>query len=1013
MSAIILNPTHKTAVFTITLALAMSCGDDPASSFAQSQQNDAAPRLRLARGEDGKVTLAFDAVADADAYRIRIAGDDKHAEIVENVSVTDYTVHGLKNGRDYRFAVRAVFDGRKGPWSNELSARPVDQPDWDTLAEAFASTNPTRTTNPFTFVHGDESESELRAILRAIHAGGFEGVLLHPHHYEDYLGPRQWAQWKIVFDEAHRLGLAVWQQDDRAYPSGFAAGKVVTANPRHGRTTLVEAAKHVLTGPQRNFSLDIQSLLQGRDFLVAVTAYPENGEPLDLTDRVLQGTLAWDVPAGQWTLFVVKAVWCKNGPYTFLTIYRDPVTGEPDPRGPFVDFLSPRATDAFIQTVYQAVYDRFGHEFGRTFKGFYTDEAPVELRQYTPDFIERFEKAKGYSVRKHLPSLWHDLGKLDRKVRYDYRDFIREQNATVFFGRSRQWCRDHGVQLIGHVIEDHQQDMRRLEFLDVPGFDEIMGHWYNQNGDVIWRESKMASSVAHYAGSRNDVALVEHFAATGWRTGLTEMKRMIDWTTAMGLNQIIPCGLDTRSPPVWEVTPDFWLHGKNPQWPFFPVYQAAINRMTMLMRGGRHVAPAIVLDTTESEWVKTGTNLRWNHPAADDLWQTCRTMSQAHVDFDLIPYYVFSDGTRTAFDTGRVRIGKENYRAVVLPGVEFIPASVLERLRDFYDAGGIVVALNRLPTASCNGQEDERVRAAVERIWGAAANKRGKSAVKKYEEVGAFLTSLDVPDVRIPPQLTKLLYCHRQLHGKDLYFFNNTGPEPLAAIVELRGAGGVPELWNPVTGRIVQAPIYCVQADMVQLKLSLGEYESLFVVVDPESARLAHLEKSDFKHARRGPDGRLVLETTSGGPKRIVSVGPNGNRHESVVEVVAPPAGIVLQGPWKVRNDVDDDHRLFTTEVRLPYDWRAGLPTRLNLHGASQIICVEVNGKHVGHRFCAPYVFEVGKHLCPGVNHVQIRRVGRYSYQEDKTATAPCQKAAITPRGDLILPALSKKGFEH
>ena len=92
----------------------------------------------------------------------------------------------------------------------------------------------------------------------------------------------------------------------------------------------------------------------------------------------------------------------------------------------------------------------------------------------------------------------------------------------------------------------------------------------------------MASSVAHYAGSRNEVALIEHFAATGWRTGLSEMKRMMDWSTVMGLNQIVPCGLDTQSPPSWEVTPDFWLHGGNPQWPYFPAYQAAANRMTML-----------------------------------------------------------------------------------------------------------------------------------------------------------------------------------------------------------------------------------------------------------------------------------------------------------------------------------------------------------------------------------------------------------------------------------------------
>ncbi len=280
-------------------------------SPALSSASETAPTLRLARGEDGKVTLAFTAIAGAKEYAVRVVADDGKSETIA-VEVADCTIHGLTNGRKYRFAVSAVVDGRRGPWSNELPAIPADQPDWDTLREAFASGNPTRNSNPFTMVHGKETEAELRAIVRAAYDAGFEGVTLHPYGYEDYLGPGQWNRWKIILDQARRLGLAVWQQDDRNYPSGFAAGRVVAAHPEFGRTRLVETAQRSLTGPKKSFSLDIQPLLQGRDFLVAVSAYPDSGEPIDLTDRVVKGKLAWDVPAGKWRLFVVKAVW--SGP---------------------------------------------------------------------------------------------------------------------------------------------------------------------------------------------------------------------------------------------------------------------------------------------------------------------------------------------------------------------------------------------------------------------------------------------------------------------------------------------------------------------------------------------------------------------------------------------------------------------------------------------------------------------------------------------------------------------------
>ena len=960
-----MNPIRRLAL-VIVLLVGLLCATIAAASLAQSQASDLAPTLQLARGEDGKVTLAFTAVAGAKEYAVRAIADDGKTEIIPNVEVTDYTVHGLVNGHKYRFAVCAVFDGRNGSWSNKLSATPVDQPGWDTLREAFTSSNPTRNSNPFTMVLGKESEAELRAILRAAYDAGFEGVTLHPYGYEDYLGPGQWDRWKIIFDQARRLGLVVWQQDDRNYPSGFAMGKVVTAHPEFGRTRLVEAARHVLTGPQKDFSLDCRSLLQGRDFLVAVSAYPEKGEPLDLTDRVTEGKLTWTVPAGKWQLFVIKAVWC--GPMG--------VADSPTPM-PFVDLMNPRATDAYIQTIYQATFDRFGPEFGRTFKGFFSDEAPVDFTLFTPDFLERFEKSHGYSIRKWLPSVFHDLSSRDKKIRFDYRDFIREQVSVVFFGRSRDWCRKHGVQLIGHVIEDHQQDMRRLEMLDFPGCDNVFGQWYDPDPDVYWRMPRMASSVSHYTGVRNDIALIEHFAATGWRTGLSEMKRMMDWSTVMGINQVVPCGLSTQSPPVWEVCPDFWLHGQNPQFPYFHEYQAAANRMTMLMRGGRHVAPAIVLDTTESQWIKDGTDLGSQHGARDDLWKTCAAMSQAHVDFDLIPYSVFCDEQRMKFDKGKVYIGKEDYRAVVLPGVEFVPRTVLARLWDFRSSGGIVVAVNRTPIKLCDGEEGPKVDMVISQLWGPGVSGWGKAAVATFDNLEKVLTSLDVPDVRMSPSPKQLLYCHRLLHGRNLYFFANTGAEPVSTLIKLRGVRGAPMLWDPVTGTISQASIYSNEADGLRLFLDFGEYESIFVVVEPNF----------------GPDKAIASMAFPFPPPT--------------------PRRMTLSAAWQAKKGIDDYHRLFTTEMQLPADWPIDSLSWLELKGASQILRVEVNGRTVGRRFCAPYRFEVGKQLRAGNNRILIERVGRIGLPNgatpadfnanDAAATMPCTKATLATHSEIII----------
>ena len=49
--------------------------------------------------------------------------------------------------------------------------------------------------------------------------------------------------------------------------------------------------------------------------------------------------------------------------------------------------------------------------------------------------------------------------------------------------------------------------------------------------------------------------------------GLTEMKAMMDWTTCRGINRIVPCGLDTQDPPVWEDAPGVLVARQRIRWP--------------------------------------------------------------------------------------------------------------------------------------------------------------------------------------------------------------------------------------------------------------------------------------------------------------------------------------------------------------------------------------------------------------------------------------------------------------
>jgi hypothetical protein len=637
------------------------------------------PFLKTARPEHERVVLSFSPVKDAASYVVQYRSSQESLETIQGMPVTEYSVQGLKNGTPYWFRVAAVGPGGTTAFSNELASTPVEEPDWVSLANAFSGSNPTRTSCPFWMVHGTESDNELRSFMEVVHRFGFEGVTLHPYDFKGFLEETNWKQWRVIVEAARQLGLTVWEQNDKDYPCGYAAGKVVAHNKEFARweITMPHSETHKGPGP---ISFAVDAVLPDKQRLVAVVAAGPQNRFLDLTEQVASGRLSWNAPEGEWEVFV-HAAWQPG--IDAPTAYPDLVRGEV--RG-YVDPLSEAAMDLYVQLVLDDTCRAIGYEeVGRTWKGFYIDEpgfyssgtmlgVPGGGFPYTPDLLERFEKRYGYSLRPYLPLLWVERGPETRHVRYDYMDFVSSEYARVFIGSQTRYARAHRIQINGHVREDLPfqlgagtgSNFRTLEAFSMGGFDHIFDQWYTREDDCYWRQAKMASSISHYLETPQDEGMVEHFAATGWRTGLTEMKAMMDWTITRGLSRPVPCGLDTQDPPVWEDAPEFWLHGKNPLAPYFHLYQAAANRGTMMIRGGRHVARAIVLDTAESAWAGD----------AEELWKSDKALSQAHFDYDNVSYGVFSDPARCRIEGKRIQLGREDYEFVFLPNVDAIPVQV-------------------------------------------------------------------------------------------------------------------------------------------------------------------------------------------------------------------------------------------------------------------------------------------------------------------------------------------------
>ncbi len=955
------------------------------------------PKLKAARAEHQRVVLSFTPVEGATSYRIQFQTPQGDRETIEGVVVTDYSVQGLKNGTPYRFRVAAVGTRGVTPFSNELRATPTTEMDWSSLAEAFRGNNPTRSSCPFWMVHGDETEEQLREFMRVIYRFGFEGVTLHPYDYKGFIEENNWKNWRIIVDEARKLGLTVWEQDDKDYPCGYAAGLIVAKNRKLARWEITLAHQESCHGPKQ-LSLNIHNLLPPKQHLIAVVAAGPQNRFEDLTDSASEGKLEWEVPEGDWEIFI-HGMWQPG--IDDPKVYPDLVHGEV--RG-FIDPLSEEATDLFVQMVLEDTCKAIGWEYvGKTWKGFYIDEpgfysSGVMLGQpggfpWTPDFLSRFQARYGYSLRSLLPLLWVSRGPKTNQVRHDYMDFVSRGYDDLFLGKQTRFAEAHGMQIDGHVREDLPfqlgggagSDFRMLESYSMGGFDHIFDQWYTPEDDVYWRQPKMASSVSHYKETPLDEAMVEHFAATGWRTGLTEMKAMMDWTTCRGLNRIVPCGLDTRRPPVWEDQPEFWLYGKNPLAPYFHAYQIIANRLTMMIRGGRHIAKALVLDTAASAWVGP----------VEELWKSNKALSQAHFDYDNVSYEVFADPEKTRIEGGRIHLGREDYEWVFLPGVDALPLPVADRLLEFYEAGGTVVSLGpqvriellpgmtsaeivlKVPIRSADGRHDEQVKQIVSKIWGQQASGRGRAYVTTYKDIGNLLYSLNVHDVWIDPNLTLLQFYHRRLSGRDLYFFNNEG-EPVSTTVRLRGAEGVPEIWDPVTGAIHQAPCYWADRGELSLRLDLDRYESVFVVANHSAEAQPHIASSNADEVLRGDHGEIILRKYKPGALLYALVQSDGKiTYKQVSTPSAELAPVTISEGWS-RMPLEGNGAIY----RVRFDWpRGNAPSGvLLIEDMTQVIHAKLNGKDLGMRFTYPFRFDLGTALKPGPNELELKHIERHTF---------------------------------
>ena len=596
---------------------------------------------------------------------------------------------------------------------------------------------------PFLWLHG-EDEATLREMVAAIAGANCRAVCVESRPHPDFCGPKWWADLDVILDEARRRGMQVWILDDSHVPTGFANGAVRTAPEAlcrqsifcrrqplpetAGPVTLDLRAAGLTDAPRRTYANAAEAAYFDKpparvfdpagDRLLTVQAVDETGAATDLAPFVQGTALHWDKPAGAYTLQVVTA--SRNAGF-----HRD-----------YINMTDPASVRLLLDAVYEPHWAHYAADFGKTIAGFFSDEPELgngflyrkgntlgcgEDLPWSAPLEAALADACGLGWAAVLPRLFvQDDSDATARAHMVYMDCLTKLIRQNFSGQSAAWCHGHGVQYIGHAIEDDGQHCRTgsglghyfrgLQGQDMAGIDDIGGQVLPQGEDAPLADAlgrprngtfyhyglaALAESAAAIEPAKQGRALCEIFGNYGWAEGVRLEKYLADHFLVRGINWFVPHAFSGKAFPDPDCPPHFYAHGHNPQYRHFGRLIAYMERVAALTSAGPHEAPVAVLYHGEAEWCD---------PEAMPFEQALRPLYDDQIVCRVLPADVFAEPERYRTELGDpLTVNGQAYRAFVVPGAKHLPAAAARGLAALAEAGLPVFFAGQRPETLCEG----------------------------------------------------------------------------------------------------------------------------------------------------------------------------------------------------------------------------------------------------------------------------------------------------------------------
>jgi hypothetical protein len=813
------------------------------------------------------------------------------------------------------------------------------------------------------------SETGIRSMV--LEYGDMTGGLNQVTPFDDALFVRM--RW--ISDLCVKYGMTFFIQDAAPFPTGAANGILeqegygernkVYLDERHldafgpakGRTFLINQLIHCTRGSMDNAEY-MQKFMNTEPELLAVVALPRrNGKvsfqnPQILTHMVKDGILRWDIPKGSWRIYCLLKTTLGG-------------------REHYINLLDKESVKLLVDQIHVPTYKAMEDVAGKTWLGFFYDEAEVGnvtgyhfdaalgtapqgsgtqmVLPWSATMPGLCQEAFGEEWAAALPFLWYESDDdAFRRIRYTYMRIISGEISRHYNGQVYEFCKKHGILYFGHNLEDENSHarlgcgpvhyFRMQKYQDMAGIDLVGGQimpgcdegnsWYGAvDGDGEFYHyglAKLASSAARVQPNKKGKSLVEDFALYGSVADPKIRKFVIDHLLVNGINHFV------HADPFGTAISDQYLEKLNHY----------TNGMCEWLQGGVSHIRAAVLYHAEAEW--SGAYQLFQKPA--------RELARHQISYDVVPADVFEEREFYLTDTSKgLKVNGHEYGILIVPYSEFVPACVGAFLKEAQKSGFPVIFTDAYPKAT---------------IEDLAPFEPCDAEVVSLSRLAARVKEWIGNDVELSGDFPYMRVMRFEKDGRQCLFLHNEDPRNAADFVlecDIRNA--------LVEVDFMEDKMYAPDAKLTEkgsrLNLHLEALESvLLTTVSGEGEVLA----------KRRPRPMVDKMTCDG----VWDV--TGSPCQLAMPFPIPGFPVEEKQPFHLQTEKLGDIYEMIPDKEFAGTVKYQIEITPDRKGYSVLDLGEVygscqaslNGRKLGTRLSAPYLFDVSEVLVDGTNHLEI-----------------------------------------